>query len=214
MQQTLKSPVEALQWRYATKRFDASHKIPAEIWTQIRDALILSPSSYGIQPWKFVVVTDQKKKEELVAACYGQGQSADCSHFVVISRLDKLTPQYVDDHLARTRELRGVSEESQKGLRDILMNFVANMSEDRAENWMARQCYIALGTLMTAAALLKVDNCPMEGFEGDKVDAILDLPAKGCRSVVCCALGYRSPDDKYATMKKVRFEPSDVVIEI
>jgi nitroreductase len=214
MQQTLKSPVEALQWRYATKRFDPNKKLSPETWAQLRDAVVLSPSSYGMQPWRFVVVTDPAKKQQLVEACYGQTQPAECSHFVIFCRNTKLDTAFVDKYLARVREVRGGTEESQKGFRDLLHNFVNNMSPERAESWMARQCYIALGVLMTSAALLQVDNCPMEGIEQAKVDALLDLPAKGCTSLVACALGYRSSEDKYAQMQKVRFEPSRVVIEI
>lgn len=214
MQQTLKSPLEALEWRYATKRFNPSKKIPADTWQQLQQSLILTPSSFGLQPWRFVVVTDPAKKAELVGACWGQTQSAECSHFIVLARLDKLDASVVEELLARTRELRGVSEESQKPYKDMMLGFVSKLSEERANDWMARQCYIALGNLMTSAALLGVDDCPMEGFDSAQVDAILDLPSKGCRSVVCCALGYRADDDKYASLPKVRFEASRVFVEI
>src|SRR5437762_12651713 len=99
-QPAVKGPVEALRWRYALKRFDTSKKIPDHVWQQIQDAMLLTPSSYGLQPWKFVVVTDQAVKEKLVAACMGQTQPLECSHFVVISRLEKMTPEHVEAYIA------------------------------------------------------------------------------------------------------------------
>lgn len=212
--QTCDSIVDALRWRYATKKFDPSKKIAPEIWQKLQSALVLSPSSYGMQPYKFVVVTDQKVKEELVSATRGQTQPRDCSHLVVFSRLAKVDAAHVEHYVKRLVEVRNVAEDTVAGLKNILLDFVTNTPEERLANWSARQCYIALGNLMTVASALQVDNGPMEGFVAEEYDRILQLPEKGLRSVVLCALGYRAPDDKYAQLAKVRLPESELIVKI
>lgn len=206
--------VDALNWRYATKKFDPSKKISDAIWQQIERGLLLTPSSYGLQPWKFVVITDPNIKKQLPAASYNQPQPETCSHLVVFCRLSKLDEQHVNDYVARISEVRGVPLDSLNSFKKVLMDFVGSTPQDRLEDWMARQCYIALGNLMSIASQFKVDNCPMEGLDREEYDRILDLPAKGCRSVVMCALGYRAEDDKYAKLAKVRFDSSRVIVRI
>jgi nitroreductase len=205
---------EGLRWRYATKRFDSSRKIDQHKWEPIEKALVLSPSSYGLQPWKFVVITDQSVKEELVSASYGQKQPKDCSHLVVISRLTELTEEYIEHYIDRMSDVRKVPREKLEQLRTTLLEFKRARKPEQLQDWMSRQCYIALGTLMTTAALHQVDNCPMEGFLPAEYDRILKLPEKGCTSVVLCALGYRADDDKFAQMSKVRFPHDEVIVRI
>lgn len=205
--------LEALNWRYAVKKFDPAQKIPADTWAALEQALILTPSSIGLQPWKFVVVTDPAVKAELKLASYHQPQTGDCSHFVVFAVHRDLGATHVDKHVARMIEVRGVAPETLVKFRDRAVE-----SLDRArtkgdlDTWQAHQIYIALGNFMTAAALLGVDTCPMEGIEESKFDAILGLEETPYRTVVACAAGYRLAEDKYATTKKVRFTP-DVVIK-
>lgn len=213
-QSAVTSPIDALRWRYATKKFDPNKKISADVWEQIEEAVRLTPSSFGLQPWKFVVVTDPATKERVVPAAMNQSQPRDCSHFIVISRLATLTVDHVDDYLKLMSLTRDVSMDSLSTVRNTLNGFVSGLSEERAAEWMSRQCYIALGNLMTTAAQFGVDNCPMEGFDREAMDNVLDLPAKGCRSVVCCALGYRHEEDKYGKLAKVRFDSSRVFIHI
>lgn len=213
-QAVLLNPVDALLWRYATKQFDPGRKIPAHIWSQIEKSLILTPSSFGLQPWKFVVVTDLAVREKLVSVSWNQRQPADCSHLVVISRIERMDEQRVDEHLSLTAKERCIPVESLAPFKKMVMAFVDNMSEEFLAEWMAKQCYIALGNLMTTAAQLGVDNCPMEGFDKGEYDKILGLPEKGCRSVVLCALGYRDENDKYGKVAKVRFAQSDLIVNI
>jgi nitroreductase len=213
-QNPVKSPVDALRWRYATKKFAADKKIPDDVWTQLQEALLLSPSSYGLQPWKFVVVTDQEAKDKLSGVCFGQTQPVECSHFIVICRLEKLSPEHIESYIEDVGKKRNAPPESMEGFKNLLLNFRSNMSELQLDEWMAKQCYIALGNLMTSAAYLGVDNCPMEGFDKAKMDEALHLVDKGCRSVVCCALGYRNAEDNYSKMPKVRFDPDRVFINI
>jgi len=206
---------DALQWRYATKKFDAARRIPDATWSALEQALVLSPSSFGLQPWKFVVVRDKATRERLSAASHGQTQPVECSHFVVFAGRKGLGQTDVDQFIARISKVRGVPVDSLKGYGDVMKG---SAEQARAagilDSWMARQVYIALGTFMTSAALLGVDTCPMEGIEPAKYDEILGLPAMGYGALCACAAGYRSADDKYAALPKVRYEAKDVVLHV
>jgi nitroreductase len=178
----------------------------------LEEALILSPSSYGLQPWTFVVITDQEMRERLFPATCNQCQILDCSHFVVFAARTMITDEDIDRHVARTAELRGGTVEALKRFRDsVAGDLVTGTRAAEAREWATRQAHIALGNFMTSAALLGIDTCPMEGFKPVEYDKILDLPAKRLTSVVCCAAGYRSADDKKAGQKKVRFSRNDVI---
>jgi Nitroreductase len=203
-----------LNWRYATKKFDEARKISPEDWAVLENALILSPSSYGLQPWKFIVITDRKLREKLFPATWNQSQVLDCSHFIVFAVNTKMTEEHIDRHLARTVEIRGGVVEELKRYRDIMVgDVVTGARGPTAQQWAAHQAYLALGNFITSAAVIGIDTCPMEGFQPDEYDRILDLASKGLASVVCCAAGYRSANDKSATKKKVRY-PREQVIHI
>ncbi len=206
--------IDALKWRYATKKFDSSRKIPEAVWSKLEESLRLSPSSFGMQPYRFVVVTDPAVKQELVGAAWNQRQIADCSHLVVFSRLNELTLEHVNHFVDLIAETRQAPSESLQALKDMMTGFVKNLSQEQLADWMAKQTYIALGNLMTVASTLQIDNCPMEGFVKEEFDRILNLPAQGCNSVVLCALGYRAADDKYKDLEKVRFPASELFIKI
>ncbi len=212
---TPESLLASLQWRYATKQFDAARKIPSDIWAALEEALILSPSSFGLQPWKFVVVTDPAVKQSLGAASWNQTQPADCSHHVVFTVRTSLTEADVDHYLAVTAAARGIPVESLAGFRSILVGFIANLTkEGRLQDWAAKQVYIALGNFMTCCAALGVDACPMEGIVPVQYDKLLGLEGTGFTTVVACAAGYRATTDKYATTAKVRFAPGEVVAHV
>ncbi len=207
--------VEALNWRYATKKFDPEKKIPAEVWHALEQSLVLAPSSIGLQPWKFFVVTDPARRAELQAASFRQAQVVECSHFVVFTVRRDLDAAHVERHIARMVEVTGVAPESLAKFRTMTMS---NLDRARAagtlDTWQEHQIYIALGKFMAAAAVLAVDTCPMEGIEPAKYDELLGLSGTNYATVVACAAGYRRADDKYATMKKVRFRPEDVIVRI
>lgn len=206
------SVLDALRWRYATKKFDPAKKIPAETWAVLEEALALTPSSNGLQPWNFIVVTTPAVKARLVPAARNQSQPVDCSHYVVFSVRKNLGHDHVDRHIARMAEVRGVTAESLGKFRQMVTsNLDQARAEDRLDIWQAHQVYIALGQFMVSAALLKVDTCPMEGFEPEQFDEVLGLKGTDYASLVACAAGYRAADDKYATIKKVRFNPADVL---
>lgn len=204
-----------LRWRYATKKFDPAKKIPDADWQTLEHALILTPSSYGMQPMKFLVITDPGIRAQLVPASWNQKQPVDCSHYVVFAARAKNTEADVDHYMARIAEVRGSSIEAQAGLKKMLMGDVVHGPRgQRALEWATNQAYIALGNFMTSAAMLGIDTCPMEGIEPDRYDAILGLPALGYRTVVACAAGYRTPDDKYALLPKVRFPASELITHL
>jgi nitroreductase len=205
----------ALNWRYATKVFDASKKIPTAIWDTLEQALVLSPSSFGLQPWKFVIVTDAAVKTKLVPASWNQTQPADCSHFVVFAVKKNLGEDHVEKFLQRSVEVRGGSRESLSGYAQMIKGSLEGAAKSgRLDNWQAHQIYIALGQFMTSAALIGVDTCPMEGIDPAQYDEILGLTGTEYTTVVAAAAGYRAATDKYATAKKVRFVPADVIVRI
>lgn len=207
--------LEALTWRYATKQFDPNKKIPAETWSALEDALVLSPSSYGLQPWKFFVVTDPAVKAALREHSWNQPQVTDCSHHVVFARRAVIDEASVDEFIARTVEVRGGTADALKVYRDMMVSDVVKGPRSAwAAEWAARQAYIALGNFMTSAALVGVDTCPMEGMDPAKYDEILGLPEKGYHAVVACPAGYRAEGDKYATLPKVRFAKEKVVAHV
>jgi nitroreductase len=207
--------LKALEWRYATKRFDKIQKIPAAMWETLERLLILTPTSYGLQPYKFIVLTDDKKRAELTPHSWGQTQVADCSHYVVFAARTQMTEADVDRWIKRLAEVRGVTAESLGMYRSMMMGDVVEGSRGEiAHEWATRQAYIALGNLMTCAAVLGVDACPMEGIVPAEYDRILGLGNSGFATVVACALGYRAGDDKYAKVPKARYPASDLVQKI
>jgi nitroreductase len=202
----------AQAWRYATKQFDASKTIPTPVWQALEDSLILSPSSYGLQPWQFFVVTNPDLRAKLRPHSWNQSQITDASHLVVFAIPENVDVPYMEKYLARIAEVRGIALESLGFYRDMMMaDVIAGPRQAWVREWAARQVYIALGNFMTSAALVGVDTCPLEGIDPREYDAILDLPAKGYNTIVACAAGYRSADDKYASLPKVRFEKSALV---
>jgi nitroreductase len=184
----------ALRWRYATKSFDATKKLPPEVLDALLESLVLSPSSFGLQPWKFIVVDDPALRAQLRAESWDQPQVTDASHFVVLTVRETLTAADVDECLARVAEVRGGGSESLAPLRGMMLGFIGGMDDTGKFVWNSRQSYIALGQLMTCAALLGVDACPLEGISPAGYDAVLGLGGSGYRTVVACALGYRSAD--------------------
>lgn len=204
-----------LKWRYATKQFDPQRKIAPQIWSVLEEALLLTPSSFGLQPWKFLVVSEPATRERLVAASWGQRQVADASHLVVFAVKTDFAEADIDAYLNRIVAIRGTNRESLAGYRDMMVGHLMQ-SRDAAERkiWATNQTYIALGNFLTSAALLEVDACPLEGIEPATYDEILGLKAQGLTTVVAAAAGYRAANDKYATVPKVRFPKSEVLVEI
>ncbi|MGB3309453.1 MAG: NAD(P)H-dependent oxidoreductase [Nodosilinea sp.] len=203
---------QQLNWRYATKQFDPEQKIPDDVWSVLEESLVLSPSSFGLQPWKFFVVRNPDLRQQLRDHAWGQAQVTDASHLVVLATKKDIGAADVDQFVQRMATVRDVPIESLSNYGDMVKGFLAEPPYPLTmESWATRQVYIALGFLMYSAAMLGVDTCPMEGFDPAKVDELLQLPAQGYSSAVLCAVGYRSADDKYADLPKVRYPAAAVV---
>lgn len=202
----------ALHWRYATKKFDPVRKLAQEEWQKLEQALVLSPSSYGMQPYHFVVITDAALREQLKPAAYGQSQITDCSHLVVFAARTDVTAEDVGHYMDRIGQVRGVDRSKLAHYESIILGDVVNgPRHGMAAEWCARQAYIALGNLMTVAALTTVDICPMEGFSADKFDEALGLRARGLTAVVLAAIGHRAHDDGAASLPKVRMTDEELI---
>jgi nitroreductase len=207
--------LEQLQWRYATKRFDPARKISDEDWRVLAEALVLTPSSFGLQPWKFWVVTNPEVKAQLLPLSYKQVQVVEASHVVVLAARQNLSEEDVDRYLQRISEIRGVAVEDLAGFRKTMVRaLIPPPPGFDINDWAAKQVYIALGNFMTAAAVMGIDTCPMEGIIPAKYDELLGIREQGYATVVACVAGYRAADDKYANTPKVRFATSDVIVEV
>ena len=201
-----------LSWRYAVKTFDPAKTLSQSQWDTLEQALVLSPSSYGLQPWVFFNIVNKDVRKRLQAAAWGQTKVVDASHFLVLAIVKDFGQAGVDDFIKRTAEVRKTPEGALDGYTKAILGDLVNGPRHAIINeWSARQLYIALGTLLTSAAVLGIDACPMEGFDIAQFDQILGLDAKGLTARVCCALGYRSAGDKHATEAKVRYPRSQVV---
>jgi len=204
-----------LQWRYACKMFDPNQTIAPEVWKALEKALVLSPSSFGLQPWKFIIITDKEVRAKLLPHSWGQKQVTECSHYVVFATIKKLSETDIDNFIAHSAKVRSAPAESLKGYRDMMIGDLIHGARSKViGEWAARQAYIALGNFMTSAALLQVDTCPMEGFVPAEYDKILGLDKRGLTAAVCCAAGHRSEHCKYASLPKIRFSTDQVVEHI
>jgi len=204
--------LQQLHWRYATKKFDPARKIPDETWHALEQSLVLAPSSFGMQPWKFFVVRNPEIRQQIQEAAWGQSQVVNASHLVVLAIKTGINASDVDPYLDRMADVRQTSKDNLQGLENMIKGFLKEPPFPfDPDAWSARQVYIALGFFLYSAAMLGVDTCPMEGFIPAKVNEILALPEKGYSAVALCAAGYRAEDDKYADMAKVRYETENIV---
>ncbi len=201
-----------LEWRYAVKKFDG-RTISEQNWHSLERSLILSASSYGVQPWKFIVVTNPALRAQLQLASWNQVQVTTCSHLVVFAIKEQVDEAYIDRYIARMAHVRNVSIEALMGLKQMIMRMLNTPGFD-VDEWSTRQVYLALGTFLSTAALMGIDTCPMEGIAPARYDELLGLTGSGYRTVVAATAGYRAADDKYAQLPKVRFEARDVVTRI
>jgi len=206
--------LHSLQWRYATKVFDSSKKIESSLWDSIEDSLVLTPSSFGLQPWKFIIVTDDAFKAELLPHSWGQPQIKDCSHLVVLCAKKSVSDSDMENYLNLVAQSRQVTRESLEGYAGMMKGYIGSMDADRAQTWAKSQVYIALGQLMASAAALGVDACPMEGIVPAEYDRILGLEGSEYTTTVACPMGYRSADDKYADLPKVRYNKENIISRI
>jgi len=204
--------LEALRWRYATKSFDAGRSIPDDLWQTLEDTLVLTPSSYGLQPWRFLVIRDAALKAELRPHSWNQSQITDASHLVVLLSRRRIEGRDLDRLIEATADCRGLDPATLAGYRQMMAkDLVEGPRSATIERWASNQVYIALGNMMTAAALLGIDTCPIEGFSPADYDRLLGLEDSDHRSCVVCACGYRSADDRYASLAKVRYDRAELI---
>jgi len=201
--------LETLSARYATKQFDPTRQISDSDWNALAESLRLSPSSYGLQPWKFILVKNPAVRSELRKVSWNQSQVEEASHFVVFTTLKQIGTDHVEKYMESTAKLRGLEVEALKGFQDMILGALAN--NPNHQPWNQRQAYIAMGFLGLSAALLGIDSVMMEGLDGKAYDQILGLENGPYATVAAVALGYRSDEDKTAHYAKSRFELDDVV---
>jgi nitroreductase len=198
--------LKSLEWRYATKKMNGE-KVPQDKLERILEATRLAPSSYGLTPYNVIVVEDQKLKEELQGACYGQTQLTDSSAVLVFATWDDVTEEAVDIYIQETATQRGIGVEMLGEFSGMIKGSLSNMTREQKIAWAQRQAYIGLGFALVAAATEEVDSTPMEGFVPTTVDSILGLGELGLMSVAVLPLGYRDTENDYlASLKKVRWE--------
>ncbi|MCC6429002.1 MAG: NAD(P)H-dependent oxidoreductase [Phycisphaerales bacterium] len=208
---SLDTVLAAFNWRYATKKFDPSRKIPAANWSALEQAMTLAPSSFGLQPWRFVVVNDPQVRAKLREVSYGQPQITDASHMVVFARRTKLNADDIGRHIARIAEVQNIPLASLESTRTMMVGSMTSRADADLNAWAGRQLYIALGFFLSAAALAGIDACPMEGFESPKYDQILRLDREGYQATAVATAGYRAADDAFAGKAKVRFGQEDSI---
>lgn len=203
-----------LRWRYAVKKFDPSRKIAPALWAALEDSLVLAPSSYGLQPWKFFVVEDPAIRQRLLSHSWGQAQVVEASHLVVFAVKENMNPADAERHVKRTSEVRGVPLAALDTYKGMMSGSLSRSSAAEIDVWMSRQVFIAFGQFLATCAMVGVDACPMEGFVPAQYDEILGLPAKGYASRVVATVGYRHAEDKTAKLAKVRYPKEDVIERI
>jgi nitroreductase len=214
MSSSTTSVSQALHWRYATKKFD-TRKIPDATWEMLRQSLSLTPSSYGLQPWKFVVVENPALRAKLQPHSWNQTQIVDASHLVVFTHRTEITEADVNRFAQLICSVRGAPAEKIEPYRQMMLGGVVKGKDAAGQKeWAARQLYIALGQLMAVAAVLEIDTCALEGIDPAKYDEILGFKGTGYETVVACAVGYRAADDAYAQAQKVRFPTDQVVTKL
>lgn len=205
--------IEALNWRYAVRQFSSATIDEAKI-RELLTATRLSATSYGLQPYRLILVNDRKLRDQLLPHAMGQDKVVDCSHLLVFAVQTEIGDAMVDRYIRSVAETRGVSADSLAGLATHMKQVFAAMTAQQKREWAHQQACIALGTLLTAAAAMAIDTCPMGGVEAAGFDHVLELDNYGLESSVICALGVRHPHDRNAQLAKVRYDHGEMVITL
>ncbi len=204
--------IQALNWRYATRKFASDKKIPDDVWKTLEQSLVLAPSSFGMQPWKFFVVRNQETRQQLIEHSFNQDKVANSSHLVVLAIKKDIGVDDVPRYINRVSEVRNVPRDKLEGLSNLIKGYLGEPPFPlQPDKWSAKQVYLALGFFLHSAAMLGIDTCAMEGFIPAKYDEILGLPEQGYSAVVLCTAGYRSDEDDSADQAKVRYKTENVV---
>jgi nitroreductase len=201
-------------WRYATKKFDASKKITAQDLNTLKEAIQLSTSSYGLQPYKVLIIEDPEVRAQLQPASWGQSQITEASHLFVFANIIDVQDEHIDNYMNNMAQTRGLKVEDLKGYSDFMKSKITPLPTDLKSNWTAKQTYLALANLLNAAAELKIDVTPMEGFEPEKYNEILGLNKLGLNASLVATVGYRHEEDATQHYPKVRKPLDELFITI
>ncbi|GLX79628.1 NAD(P)H-dependent oxidoreductase [Thalassotalea insulae] len=205
--------LSALNWRYAVRKFSAQ-KVPQDKITTLMEATRLSASSYGLQPYKVLVIKSHSIRQQLLAHSFGQDKVVNCSHLIVIASQTNIGDHTVDSYLDRYLATTKQPAESITGYSNHMKSSLEKMTKQQQQEWAHQQSYIALGNLLTSAALLQIDSCPMTGFDRDGYDQVLNLKQQALTASIICALGYRDAQDLAASRTKVRLDYQEMVMEL
>ncbi len=206
--------IQSLEWRYACKKFDSKKTLSESQIDTLKKAFNLTPTSFGLQPLKMIVINDQELKDKIFPQSYFQTQINTCSHLLVLCIDTIVNTNTIDDYFDMEKNVRGTTEEVVGTFRKQLKDMYGSMSPENIERSSIYQTYIALGNLMTVCAIEQIDACPIEGFIPEKIDEILNLKEKNLKSVLMLPVGVRAEDDIMSEMKKVRKPLKDMVIEL
>lgn len=206
--------LENQNWRYATKKFDATKKITSVDLDTLKEAIRLSSSSYGLQPYKVIVVENPDLRAKIQPSAWGQSQIVEASHLIVFANEINFGTTGIDNYIRNASETRAIPAESLQGYADFMKANITALPEDARNDWTAKQTYLALGNLLNAAAELKIDVTPMEGFVPAEVNEILGLEALGLNATLIATLGYRHEEDATQYYKKVRKSNEDLFITL
>ncbi|MEQ8908584.1 MAG: NAD(P)H-dependent oxidoreductase [Vicingaceae bacterium] len=202
--------IEGLKWRYATKKFDPTKKLSKTDLEKLKEAIQLSASSYGLQLYKVLIIEDEALRKKLKPAAWDQPQILDASHLLIFCNETSVTEENIQEHIQLKADTVGVDAAKLKGYGDFIYGQWKDQSPEAQSNWTAKQTYIALGNLVAACGEMKIDACPMEGFEPAKVNEILGLEEKGLNAAVLATIGYRSEEDETKDAPKVRKSKDDL----
>ena len=206
--------IESLNWRYATKKFDSNRKLSNNQINTLKEAFNLTASSYGLQPTKLVMISNEELKNTLLEYSMNQQQVVQCSHLLVICIENSINEAYIESYFKRVIDIRNTPANILESFKKLITKEFNDMSNTSIINWSRNQAYLALGNLMTVCSVEGIDSCPMEGFLPDKYDETLDLNSKNLKSVLVMPVGYRSVDDEFSGYKKVRKNIEDNIIDI
>ena len=202
--------IENQNWRYATKKFNSEKKISESDLEILKDAIQLSSSSYGLQPYKVLIIENEEIRKQLQPASWGQSQIVDASHLLVFANITNIDADYINNYAENMATTRNIPLESVKGYADFMIGNITGLTPEQQNIWTAKQTYLALGNLLNAAAELKIDVTPMEGFVPDQYDEILDLKEKGLHATLVATVGYRHDEDDTQHYIKVRKPKSEL----
>lgn len=203
-----------LNWRYATKNFDSSKQVSNEDLNTLLEAGRLTASSYGLQPYEIYVIKNEEVRKELRKASYDQPQITDASCIIVLANKPTFDDSMIDDYIANIMKVRGLSKEDLEGFSKTMKSTLLDLPDAYKGAWTSNQAYIVLGNLMTIAAEMEIDTCPMEGFDKEQYNEILGLTNKGLNAAVVLAVGYRSSEDATQHYPKVRYPEEQIITHI